>query len=314
MTAMLLLALLSSAGAQELQLDWSAPSACPNAAQVQTAIEQTLGRPLAAADALLRLSATVTSTQGRFSAALQLKTDAGISARTLQAQTCVALVDAVALIAVLSLDAAEQARATKTATVARGPVIPARVRAVASSGFSPALQLQAGGVVHAGAIPGPAAGVSVGGAVELFRWMGVGELWAQLDVRYLFERDARVGTGEAGGAFSLFGGAGRACFRRPFMGFYRQWSASGCLGAELGWLRAAGFNVEQPGASSALWGAVSGALEVSVQLWRAVWWSTRASVGRPLFRASFVLDNVGEVFQTPEIFAVIAFGVSFYFR
>lgn len=112
---------------------WEAPTGCPTRADLQTAIDRRLGRPLAAGEVGLTGRITVTDVAPRYHLTLHLTAGGRDETRHLAAERCGALADATALLVGLAVDEAEAAalpapqREHGTSATA-DPALPAGVR------------------------------------------------------------------------------------------------------------------------------------------------------------------------------------------
>lgn len=118
-------------------------------------------------------------------------------------------------------------------------------------------------------------------------------------------RDARLAGSDAGAEVSLMVVTPRGCWV-PRRG---RLELAGCLGLELGSLRAEAFGVSDPGVGSALWLAphvgILGGLELAPPVRLVV--GVEAAV--PLARERFVLVGVGDVHQPPPVTARAVVGL-----
>lgn len=86
-----------------LELRWSAPASCPAQRDVLEQVSRLLGGARVAA-AGVRVSASVREQAGVWRAELETRRAESVSARTIEAESCVALADATALFVALLLD------------------------------------------------------------------------------------------------------------------------------------------------------------------------------------------------------------------
>ncbi|MBX7084487.1 MAG: hypothetical protein K1X88_35095 [Nannocystaceae bacterium] len=108
MLAAHLLALsLAPAAAEPLQLRWDAPAGCPDSATVRSAVEQQLGRAIAAplGDGLTVTLRAAAGDDGRWRAELTVVSREGTATRELpDASDCAAAVEAAALVIAIAID------------------------------------------------------------------------------------------------------------------------------------------------------------------------------------------------------------------
>jgi len=77
--------------------------------------------------------------------------------------------------------------------------------------------------------------------------------------------------------------------------------AGACGGFEYQRLSASGYGVNRPGSGSADWAAIAGALFVDFKVARWLWVVTRVEGTAPDRQPTFVLSNVGKVFEVGPI-------------
>lgn len=97
-----------SAGAAEpaaLQLEWSAPGGCPQAAEVRALTAGVLGREIAEdGSAATRVRARVRTTRGGFRLTIETRSASGNDVRKLEDRRCAVLAEAAAVIAAAAID------------------------------------------------------------------------------------------------------------------------------------------------------------------------------------------------------------------
>jgi hypothetical protein len=215
----------ATTSAQALELQWQAPQACPDRAQVQAQVEHLLGRAAAAADWVAE--ARIARKGERWILKLNLQHAGRRATRTLQADDCVTLSDAAAWLIAVAIDPSVSAPAAASVTASTagteaaasgstelsvangeksaGPVAVANGEKPASdqlpSSGAPASQQSiptndaggtavfAGGVfggLSAAGLAGPA--VSLGAQAEL----RLGALWLGLLLAHDFERTSTL--------------------------------------------------------------------------------------------------------------------------
>jgi hypothetical protein len=89
--------------------------------------------------------------------------------------------------------------------------------------------------------------------------------------------------------------------------------SGGCAGLEYQRLAADGYGVMKPGSGAADWIAPSVSPFVELRLWRWVWAVSRLDVTVPTQHPTFVLENVGTVYQVAPLSARLSLGVELRF-
>ena len=113
-----------SAGAAEpaaLQLEWSAPGGCPQAAEVRVLTAGVLGREIAEdGSAATRVRARVRTTRGGFRLTIETRSASGNDVRKLEDRRCAVLAEAAAVIAAAAIDGTVRGGAGGTGEVVGG--------------------------------------------------------------------------------------------------------------------------------------------------------------------------------------------------
>lgn len=273
----------AAADAQTVALDWEAPVGCPGRDEVLAR----LGRPGAPPTRTLTARARVVrDAGGRWTLSLLTHDGALAGERTLAADTCAELVDALALILTLTLDGAP--RPVSPPPPAPPPPSPPPPGRAAAPAAPVRVEVRVVGGVDVGTLPSAAPVGSLSVAVQRGRWRllaGAGVLGAQ-----------RV-TLPSGAGADL--GAARAGLRACWVPYARRVELRGCAGLDAGLMYGESFGVSHPGPGSAGW--LDGALGVELA-WRARrWLSLVASVEGTVMidRPTFAIGGVGEV-HTPS--------------
>jgi hypothetical protein len=297
-------------------IEWNAPPGCPDAAQVRAAIGSMVGAPSADREASLVARATITRVaSGRF--ILQMQIDAGgvSEAKTIDAEACPTLADAFTVIVAFAIDpevsadlppAASRERATPSPSGDTPRVEPrTELDPVIARRSRPGVRWVAAGpllALGAGLLPLPAYGV--GGVVGLqagVRWELAGVYWPERTTSVPLDVARTVGA-----RLWLATAQPSACFS------FGLGSTELCIGGAVGAMRAAGTGVPVSENGTSWWLALTGGVVARLRVARTVDLRFRLDVGVPLFRPSFVLENVGpaapvEAYRPAPVFAVLGF-------
>lgn len=296
--------------AGDLQLAWEAPPGCPSAGEVHARVARLRASGgSTAAPRPVEVRARVSGAGEAWRLDLSLITEQAATDRVLEGSSCAELADATALLVVLASDAdagppaageagsRERDRSTPPFPEPTPPGAPRTAPRPVAPGVRLALRLFGAGDVAS--LPAPSLGGGAAAALD------VGPVRAEVVGTWLPGREARVGDGDAGAEVSLVAVTPRGCWV-PHRGTVE---VAGCLGLELGSLRAEAFGVSDPGVGSALWLAphvgVLGGLELAPPVRVVV--GVEAAV--PLARERFVLGGVGDVHEPPPVTARATVGL-----
>jgi hypothetical protein len=268
---------------------WSAPAECPSRQQLEAQIERLVGGdPSSHGGSGLRADVTL-SGGPLWSAELTTERAGRIGRRILEAPSCQAAADAVALIIALSID--PDAAATRdqpvTAVIPQAPPSP-----VSAEGR---LQIVSGvySQGRVGTLPGADVGVGLGLGLAGARWR------SELRWTYGLRQDqaASLPTGAAG-RFSLAAGSQTGC-----VDVGRTRVAFGpCAVAEAGRVSAAGYGATAGFSRHAAWLAAGGGVFSSVVLFKHLRTSFEMDLLAPLYRPAYVFaDTPGVVFKAPAV-------------
>jgi hypothetical protein len=326
------------AGADDpIELRWTAPSACPDAARVRAEMDRLLGgKPSVASGKRLRASAEVFASEAG-GWRLKLRTESGGAAgeRSLRDDSCDALADTAALILAMAFDPeavaaqAERARAAGAATGAPAatsgaapttapPPAPATApppRAEPAPAVAtperdamdddPPPVAGGGGFVGArvggdiGSVLVPALGLTVAGGLVWQR------LRLELEATWWLSRDVALEDApRKGGTFTFVSGALAGCgvvLRAPV-------ELGGCGALEIGRIQAEGYGVASRGEASTVLVAGRATVNAAWSLTDAVWLRADAGVAVPVERTAWVLRNAGKVGTSPAAAGRIAVG------
>lgn len=340
----------SPAPASDLALVWEAPAECPSAELVRRHVLRRIGAEHAHTS--LQVRATVTRDAEAFRVRLETHGSGRRGVRELSAPTCSALVDALAVIVAMAVDAQlptaegtprNESEATSApreglGTSSGGPSSPATQGAVAgaSSGSGDAESEEAArpfrdlglqglaslaGSVESGILPGLGFGITARGGARLRRFR------AEAAISKWFAREASSVQPGSGADIHGMALAVWACFRAvpahtaPVPGLRSALppddspaiEAGPCLGAELGQLSARSFGVAEPSDRSGGYFAAGGALRVGATA--ADWLSldVRFEAFRILHAPEFRVENLGIVHEPSDWSLRAALGAEAYF-
>jgi len=266
-----------------LTLSWSAPDECPSQQQVESEIARLVGGDLALVDGS-DLRADVTVVRGPlWSATLTTQHGGQSGERSIQAPSCQAAADAIALIIALAID---------PDAVAVGPQSVAATPPVREDRQ---LWILAG--VHAqgrsGTLPSPDVGVGLGLGLAGRRW------WTELRWTYGLRQDqtASLPSG-ASGRFNVTLGSLTGCI--DLVG--ARLALGPCAVAEGGRASATGYGATAGFSSDVLWLAVGGGGFSSLALSEHVRALVEVDVLAPLYRPDFVFEDIpGVIFKAPAV-------------
>lgn len=297
-----------------VEIEWQAPSECPDSRSVKAHTERLLGQPLHAApnQRVVARASVRRNEAGNWQLSLSLASNEQVAEETLVAKQCRALADATALKVALAIDPLATARAIE-ASAQRVQVGPPALegRAVsteqkdteegeyAEEAPQPASVVQGGVRLDLGAgldlLPGLALGGNVGVWLQRFGWRG--ELSGRA---FVGEASAYPKMPAVGARLQLFGGVLRGC---------HLWSAGSielplCLGVDAGVSRGIGFGLATVNSATSWWAAVElgPALRLPLSERVAIW--IEADANLPFLRSGFNVRNLGSVYTTPPVAAM----------
>ncbi len=223
-----------------LDLEWRAPSGCPDRNAIRRYVEEMLGSAEPATSSLSARGGVMRLAVDRWTADLALRSGTGSeSTRSFEGPTCESVSRAAALVMALTLHPNEL------------PPIPqnpperdtrAPERPIAGRFARPALGVS--GAVDVGFTPSPASG----GAVT-FGWSPWGALrWEASGAYFLPRSGTTAANAELGANVSVAALALRGCY--PLLD--ASLSLAPCIGGGLDWLRASGFGARSTNDNSAL--------------------------------------------------------------
>jgi hypothetical protein len=276
--------LATPATARAAGLEWVAPSGCSSRQSVLDAVTRALGSRSTADVGALRARAVVESTGRGFR--VQLSTPSG--ERTLDADTCDQLAEAVALILALAVEPApataqQEERVAPAEKVNEKPVAPAaRARLLALGG---------GQLADLGTLPGAAVGAEIFAAIRVppLRIEVAGAFWGT--------QRQNVGSTDAGGDLTLLSGVAHGCF----LPVLDRFELGGCLGAGVDSMTATAFGPIVASRGAGTWGVLAGEARVGFSM--LPWLAVHAGFGLhvPVTRPSFVIEGVGQVHRPASV-------------
>jgi hypothetical protein len=284
-----------------LDLDWRAPSGCPDRNAIRRYVEEMLGSAEPATSSLSARGDVARVAVDRWIADLTLKSSSGAeSTRSFEGPTCESVSRAAALVMALTMHPTEAppAQPANPEKEKRAPERP-----IAGRFARP--EIAVAGALDAGTAPGPTYGLMVAGGWSPFaaiRWEAFGS--------YFFKRrgtladQTQLGADVQLAAFGL-----RGCY--PALD--AAVSLAPCIGGGFDWLRASGFGAKTPGDGNAFAATVAGG---AIILWN---FSEFASVRLegfgviPLTRPEFVIVGAGSVYRPAPVAFRGAIGMEVHF-
>ncbi len=330
-----LLLAAAPARAAGLDLEWTAPAACPGKARVVDAIERLLGRSLEGdASDPVRARAEIMRDGERWLLRLSTDRESAAGPRELSGDTCEELADATALIIAIAIDPTAATRApgrTSAASLpdATDPVVepaapqepPSKRHAHAPAHDDPAVTREPD---RAGAEDPPQPAAAVHGLVEpyfvsdfgslpsvspgagLAAGIAIGETRIEAFGHFLAAQRATLPQGNAGGDLGLLAAGAMVC-HSPLVRAPASFGA--CLGIEAGVLSGEGVGVTDPASGSAAWLAPEAAITAryAIGAWLRIGLVAAAVV--PVLRERFILTDIGEIYRPPPLAARASLGL-----
>jgi hypothetical protein len=270
------------------RFSWSAPAECPSQTQVQAEIARLVGGDIQLHEGDLEATATVS--HGPLWAADLTTRHAGQTGhRIIEAPSCKAAADAIALIVALLIDPDAVAANSR----APEPEIPSVPEPPESNRRK--LEFLAG--IHAqgriGTLPGADIGLGLGVGVASGRW--------RTDVRWSYglRRDqvASLPSG-ASGRFNITAGSVTECLALG----QKRWRFGPCAALEAGRVSATGFGATAGFSKDALWLALGGGAFMSLTMVQHLHAFMEVDVFAPMYRPDYVFQGVpGVVFTAPAV-------------
>jgi hypothetical protein len=268
---------------------WSAPAQCPSRQQAEAEIERLVGGdPSSHGGSGLRAEVTL-SGGPLWSAELTTERAGRIGRRILEAPSCQAAADAVALIIALAIDPDAAATTGERVT----PAIPVAPRSPVGAEGELHILASVYSQGRVGTLPGAEVGVGVGLGLAGARWR------SELRWTYGLRQDqvASLPTGAAG-RFSLAAGSLTSC-----VDVGRTKLAFGpCAVAEGGRVSGTGYGATAGFSRHAAWLALGGGAFSSVLVFKHLRTSFEVDLLAPLYRPAYVFADIpGVVFKAPAV-------------
>jgi hypothetical protein len=286
----------AEAAASPVTLDWVAPDACPSGAAVSSAIDRSLGG--GPAPAAVHARVVVSQEGGTFHAEIELGDPGHGNTRSIDAESCAALADAVALVVALAADsvAAPPPRETPRPDAASSSPPAASPAADSHALTAPAPRdnwfAGASFLLDTAILPGTAAGANVA------LGYGPSRTTVEIDGAFLAPQDATLVDRPSQGARMWLAHAGaRACYAA----IAGQFELGPCAGAGVVWIVAHGFGGPPDQPSDATGTTAVGALgaRAGLRAGRHLTLRLTADAVLPLSRPRFAIDGGGDVFRVP---------------
>ena len=286
-----------------LRATWTAPEGCPDEASVVAAIEAMVGAAYVQEHGSdLVAEAVVRGGPVRFSLDARIERSRVSEAKTMEAESCQTLADAYAVIVAFALDPASgvslpvpvpppSALPLASSRKQVAPPAPAETKSaservrVAHPFRLPAFEVGPFGAVGLGMLPFPSLGVGARVSVEAgLRWELAGTYWPE---RFA---SASVGSTSAVGAYVELATVGPSVCKS-----FERDAVAVCIGADIGAMSGKGADVPNFSSGTSWWVAPTSAVSVRLSLTRMASLRFRLDVGVPIYRPSFVVDNIGGI-------------------
>jgi hypothetical protein len=308
-----LAAVASAASPPGLALAWEAPPACPDVGQVRAAIASMLDSPAKMDSANLVARATVTEeAPGRFAMRAVIEARGASETKLVDADSCATLAEAYAVIVAFRIDPSAASRAPAVARSSPLVAAPAHApppRSPPESRGGAGLRAAVGPAVTTGVglLPFPSYGVGAAVAVEQsLRW--------ELAATYWPAQPSWVTSSGLVDPSRTYGAKVQLASVQPSVCVPLARGVIGlCVGAQVGAMSAdgTGSGVVRPDSGQSWWLAFLAGVALR---WRPVEWldvRVRVDGGVPVFRPTFVLENVGphgpvEAYRPAPAFAMIS--------
>lgn len=268
--------------------NWSAPEDCPSQQRVHAEIARLVGGDLQLHEGDLEARATV-SHGPLWSADLTTQHAGQTGHRTIEAPSCKAAADAIALIVALLIDP----DAVAANAQAPEPEIPSVPEPPKSSqrdlAFVAGLHTQG----RIGTLPGADVGLGLGVGVASTRW--------RTDVRWSYglrrNQVASLPSG-ASGRFNIVAASVTECFNLG----QNRWEFGPCATLEAGRVSVRGFGATAGFSKNALWLALGGGGFLSIAIGQHLRALMDVDIIAPMYRPDYVFQDVpGVVFRAPAI-------------
>jgi hypothetical protein len=281
---------VAAAAPRALDLDWQAPSGCPDRNAIRRYVEEMLGNAEPATSLLSARGGVLRVAVDRWSADLTLRGASGTeSTRTFEGPTCESVSRAAALVMALTIHPNEAPAASPANPPERET--PAPARPIAGRFVHP--EVAGTGVLDLGTTPGAA----YGGALAV-GWSPVGPWRLEAFVAYFAKRTGSLADQPNLGADLQLTAFGlRGCYAAVDVVV----SFGPCVGGGFDWVRAYGFGARLPRDDSAFTGNV----EVgAVILWNFTEFAAArlgAQAVFPLTRPEFIIEGAGTIYRRAPV-------------
>jgi hypothetical protein len=268
--------------------DWSAPNECPSQQQVQTEIARLLGGEIQLHEGALEAKSTI-SHGPLWVADLTTKHAGQIGHRSIEAPSCKAAADAIALIVALLIDP-DAVSSNSAVSEPEVPLVPESPKSNQRElAFLAGLHAQG----RTGTLPGADLGLGLGVGVASARW--------RTDVRGTYglvrDQSASLPSG-ASGRFSIATGSLTECFNLG----QRRWGFGPCAALEAGRVSVMGFGATAGFSRHALWLALGAGGFLSLAMGQHLHALLEVDVIAPMYRPDYVFQDVpGVVFRAPAV-------------
>ncbi len=268
------------------RFNWSAPDECPTQQQVQAEIARLVHDDLRGHE----LAAKATVSHGSLWSADLTTEHAGLTGhRTIEAPSCKAAADAIALIVALLIDP----DALPVDAQTPGPQVPVVPEPPKSGKRKTQFLLGVHAQGRVGVLPGADLGVGLGVGLASVRW--------RTDVRWSYglRRDqvAALPSG-ASGRFNVASGSVTECLN---LGRTR-WGFGPCAALEAGRVSVKGFGATAGFTRDTLWLALGAGAFLSLAMGQHLHALLEADLLAPMYRPDYVFQDVpGVVFRAPAV-------------
>ena len=280
------------------RLSWTAPEECSSQQQVQAEIARLLGGDIQLHEGDLDVKATVVHGP-LWSGDLSTQHAGQAGHRSIEAPSCKAVADAIALIVALLIDPDAVASQPTAPEVPSAPEIPT------SNQRGPEFLVGVHAQGRIGTLPGADIGLGFGIGVAGARW--------RTDLRWSYglRRDqvASLPSG-ASGRFNITSASVTECFNLG----QTRWGFGPCAALEVGRVSVNGFGATAGFAKDALWLALGGGAFLSLAMGQHLHALIEVDVVAPMYRPDYVFQDVpGVVFRAPGIGSRALTDISWHF-
>lgn len=275
------------AEASPFRFTWAAPEECPSQPQVQAEISRLVGGDIQLHAGELEVNALVS--HGRLWAAdLTTQHTGRTGRRTIEAPSCKAVADAIALIVALLIDP-DAVAANSQAPEPEAPAVPEPPTGKRQMQFLVGVHGQG----RVGTLPEADIGMGLGLGLASARW--------RTDVRWTYglRRDqvASLPSG-ASGRFNIATASVTECFNLG----QSQWGFGPCAAVEAGRVSVRGYGSTAGFSRHAPWLALGGGAFLSLAIGQHLRTSMEVDVVAPMYRPDYVFQDIpGVVFKAPAV-------------